>query len=125
MSASSWGCYRRSPEEEHVPATINKYYVRDLAPGLSTVEYLVASGQQGFVISWRNPGEAQGYFDLDTYADAVLQAHQAVVAITSQSAVHLNAACSGGITTAWVPPSDVHSRAMGVHAHPSASSATD
>jgi polyhydroxyalkanoate synthase len=83
-----------------VPPTINKYYVLDLAPGRSVVEYLVASGQQVFVISWRNPDNAQGHFDLDTYAEAVLEARQAVADITGQSAVHLNAACSGGIISA-------------------------
>jgi polyhydroxyalkanoate synthase len=64
------------------------------------VEYLVAAGQQVFIVSWRNPGEAQSHFDLDIYADAVLEARQAVADITGQSAVHLNAACSGGIITA-------------------------
>jgi polyhydroxyalkanoate synthase subunit PhaC len=83
-----------------VPPTINKYYILDLAPGRSMVEYLVASGQQVFVISWRNPDEAQGHFDLDTYADAVLEGRQAVADITRQSAVHLNASCSGGIISA-------------------------
>jgi polyhydroxyalkanoate synthase len=38
-----------------VPPTINKYYIVDLAPGRSLVEYLVDSGLQVFVISWRNP----------------------------------------------------------------------
>jgi polyhydroxyalkanoate synthase len=83
-----------------VPPTINKYYVLDLAPGRSMVEYLVASGQQVFIISWRNPGGEQGHFDLDTYADAVLEARQTVAGITGQGAVHINAACSGGIITA-------------------------
>jgi polyhydroxyalkanoate synthase len=83
-----------------VPPTINKYYILDLAPGRSMVEYLVASGQQVFVMSWRNPDEAQGHFDLDTYADAVIEARQAVAEITGQRAVHLNAACSGGIISA-------------------------
>jgi len=32
------------------------------------IEHLLAEGQQVFVISWRNPDEAQGHFDLDTYA---------------------------------------------------------
>jgi polyhydroxyalkanoate synthase subunit PhaC len=83
-----------------VPPTINKFYVLDLAPGRSMVEYLVGSGQQVFVMSRRNPGEAEGHFDLDTYADAVLEARQTVAEISGQDAVHLNAACSGGIITA-------------------------
>jgi polyhydroxyalkanoate synthase len=83
-----------------VPPTINKYYVLDLAPGRSLVEYFVGAGQQVFVISWRNPGEHQAHFDLDSYADAVLQAREAVAQITGQGAVHLNAACSGGIVSA-------------------------
>jgi polyhydroxyalkanoate synthase len=83
-----------------VPPTINKFYILDLAPGRSMVEYLVASGQQVFVISWRNPGASEGHFDLDTYADAVLEARAAVAKIAGQDAVHVNAACSGGIITA-------------------------
>jgi polyhydroxyalkanoate synthase len=83
-----------------VPPTINKFYVLDLAPGRSMIEYYVAQGQQVFAISWRNPEQAQGHFDLDTYAQAVAEARDAVAAITSQSQVHLAAACSGGIITA-------------------------
>jgi class II poly(R)-hydroxyalkanoic acid synthase len=79
------------------PPTINKYYVLDLAPGRSMIEWLVRQGQQVFTISWRNPGAEQGHFDLDTYAQAVLEARDAVAAITRQPAVHLNGACSGGI----------------------------
>ena len=40
-----------------VPPMINKYYVADLAPGRSMIEHVVASGQQTFAISWRNPDE--------------------------------------------------------------------
>jgi polyhydroxyalkanoate synthase len=83
-----------------VPPTINRYYILDIAAGRSMVEYLVAEGQQVFLISWRNPGAAQGHFDLDTYAEAVLEARDAVADITGQPAVHINAACSGGIITA-------------------------
>jgi poly[(R)-3-hydroxyalkanoate] polymerase subunit PhaC len=85
-----------------VPPTINKYYMLDLAPARSMVEHSVAQGQQVFMISWRNPDEAQAHFDLDTYAQAVLEARAAVAEITGQRAVHLNAACSGGIITAGV-----------------------
>src|SRR5262245_37203690 len=75
------------------PPTINKFYVLDLAPERSMVEWLVRQGQQVFVISWRNPDAEQGHFDLDTYAAAVLEARDAVAAITKQPAVHLNGAC--------------------------------
>jgi polyhydroxyalkanoate synthase subunit PhaC len=83
-----------------IPPTINKFYVLDLAPGRSMIEHYVAQGQQVFAISWRNPEQAQGHFDLDTYAEAVAEARDAVASITSQSRVHLAAACSGGIITA-------------------------
>ena len=38
-----------------VPPMINKYYIVDLAPGRSMVEFLVGQGHQVFVVSWRNP----------------------------------------------------------------------
>jgi polyhydroxyalkanoate synthase subunit PhaC len=83
-----------------VPPTINKYYILDLAPGRSLIEYLVAQGQQVFAISWRNPDQQQGHFDLDTYARAISEARDAVAEISAAEAVHIAAACSGGIITA-------------------------
>jgi len=85
-----------------VPPTINKYYVDDLAPGRSLVEHLVGQGHQVFCISWRNPGVEQSHFDFDTYAQAVLEARDAVAEISKRDAVNLMAACSGGIITAGV-----------------------
>ena len=82
-----------------VPPTINKYYVLDISPGRSMIEYCVGQGHQVFTISWRNPEQAQGHFDLDTYANAVAQARDAAASITEQSRVHLAAACSGGLVT--------------------------
>jgi polyhydroxyalkanoate synthase subunit PhaC len=83
-----------------VPPTINKYYIVDLAPGRSIVEWLVGQGQQVFTISWRNPGPEQGHFDLDTYVEAVAEARDAVAAISGQESVHALGACSGGMITA-------------------------
>jgi polyhydroxyalkanoate synthase len=83
-----------------VPPTINKYYILDLAPGRSLIEYLVAQGQQVFAVSWRNPDQEQGHFDLDTYARAISEARDAVAEISQAGAVHVAAACSGGIVTA-------------------------
>jgi polyhydroxyalkanoate synthase len=83
-----------------VPPTINKYYVMDLAPGRSMVEYFVAQGHQVFMISWRNPNQEQGHFDLDTYAAAVAEAREAVAAIAREASMNMLAVCSGGIIAA-------------------------
>jgi polyhydroxyalkanoate synthase len=81
-----------------VPPQINKYYVFDLAPGKSMIEFLVDSGFQVFAISWRNPGPAQRDWGMDTYASAVLDAIAAVRAITGADDVNLHGACSGAMT---------------------------
>jgi poly[(R)-3-hydroxyalkanoate] polymerase subunit PhaC len=100
--------YRPTTAEVHatplliVPPTINKFYVVDLAPGRSLVEYLVAQGHQVFCISWRNPGPEQSHFDLDTYAQAVIEARAAAAEIAGQDTVNVMAACSGGIISAGV-----------------------
>jgi poly[(R)-3-hydroxyalkanoate] polymerase subunit PhaC len=98
--------YRPSTEQVRelpllfVPPTINKYYILDIAPGRSMAQWLLDQQHQVFMISWRNPDAAAGHFDLDTYAQAVLDARDAVAEITGQAAVNLNAACSGGIVAA-------------------------
>jgi polyhydroxyalkanoate synthase len=83
-----------------VPPTINKYYILDISPGRSMIEHFVGLGQQVFAISWRNPEQAEGHFDLDTYAEAVVEARDAVAAVSGADAVHVAAACSGGLITA-------------------------
>jgi polyhydroxyalkanoate synthase subunit PhaC len=83
-----------------IPPTINKYYIFDLAPGRSIVEYLVNQGHQVFMVSWRNPDREHSYFDFDTYAQAVLEARDAAAEITNQPSVNVVGACSGGILTA-------------------------
>jgi polyhydroxyalkanoate synthase len=83
-----------------VPPTINKYYIMDLAPERSMVEHLLRQGFQVFMVSWRNPEKEHGHFDFDTYADSVLEARTTAAEITKQPAVHVMAACSGGIISA-------------------------
>jgi polyhydroxyalkanoate synthase len=85
-----------------VPPTINKFYVLDLAPGRSLAEYLVGSGQQVFMISWRNPDARYARWDLDAYGQAVLDALDAVSRITQCDQAALTGVCSGGIISAMV-----------------------
>jgi polyhydroxyalkanoate synthase len=83
-----------------VPPQINKFYIFDLSPGKSIVEYLVKSGFQVFVVSWRNPTAAQRDWDMDTYVAALLAAIAAVRDITGAPDVNLHGACSGAMTVA-------------------------
>jgi polyhydroxyalkanoate synthase subunit PhaC len=85
-----------------VPPVINKFYVMDLAPGRSMVEYLAGSGLQVFMISWRNPDARHAKWDLGTYGQAVLDAMDAAARITGSEQTALAGACSGGIIAAMV-----------------------
>ncbi len=83
-----------------VPPVINKYYIVDLAPGRSMVEYFLSQGQQVFTISWRNPDARHRDWDIDVYAAAILEAMDATRSITRSKTVHLQSFCSGGILSA-------------------------
>ena len=83
-----------------VPPQINRYYVLDLAPGRSLVEHLVQSGQQVFLVSWRNPQAENRDWNLDTYLAALVEATDATLEITGGSDLNLLGVCAGGITTA-------------------------
>ena len=85
-----------------VPPVINKYYIVDLAPGRSLVEYLVSAGQQVFMISWRNPDVRHRDWNLDTYGEAILAALAAARDITGADSALLLGLCSGGILAAMV-----------------------
>ena len=49
------------------PPWINKYYVMDLAPGRSFIEWAVLHGHQTFVISYRNPDASMAASRMDDY----------------------------------------------------------
>ncbi len=80
-----------------VPPTINKFYILDLAPGRSLVEYLTGQGFQVFVMSWRNPDARHAAWGMDEYVQAIIDAAGVAAGIRGTDAVHLLAACSGGI----------------------------
>jgi polyhydroxyalkanoate synthase subunit PhaC len=85
-----------------VPPMINKYYIVDLAPGRSMVEFLVSMGHQVFVMSWRNPDARHREWNLDTYGGALVEALDAVRAISGEAKASVCALCSGGIMTSMV-----------------------
>jgi polyhydroxyalkanoate synthase len=83
-----------------VPPVINKFYIMDIAPGRSMIEYFVRQGVQVFAISWRNPSAEDRNWGFDTYGQAILNALEAVEKITQTARTHLQASCSGGILAA-------------------------
>ncbi len=83
-----------------VPPQINKFYILDLAPGRSLVEYLVQQGIQTFVLSWRNPTPAERDWGLETYLRSMLEATEAIREIAASADLNIFGTCSGGITTA-------------------------
>ena len=85
-----------------VPPMINKFYITDLAPGRSMIEYLVSQGHQVFAISWRNPDARHRDWGLDTYGAAVADALGAVRSICQAPQASICALCSGGIASAMV-----------------------
>lgn len=81
-----------------VAPEVNKFYVFDLAPGKSMVEYLVENGFQVFAVSWRNARVEHRDWGMDDYVAALLAATDAIREITGCDDLILHAACSGGMT---------------------------
>jgi polyhydroxyalkanoate synthase len=95
--------YAPSTEEVHerptivVPPPIGRYYFLDLRPGRSFVEYAVSRGLQTFLISWRNPSKDEAEWNIDTYAQRILDAVDSVREITGAENVNVIGFCAGGI----------------------------
>jgi polyhydroxyalkanoate synthase subunit PhaC len=81
-----------------VPPQINKFYVFDLVPEKSIIQYCLKGGLQTFAISWKNPAPSEHGFGIDTYVDALEAAVDAMREITGSADVNIWGSCSGGIT---------------------------
>ncbi len=85
-----------------VPPMINKYYITDLAPGRSMIEYLVSQGHSVYAISWRNPDASHSGWDLDSYGKAVVEAFDTALMVSKAVKGSICALCSGGIVSSMV-----------------------
>ena len=82
------------------PPWINKYYVMDLAPGRSLVEWAVDHGHTVFMISYRNPDESMRAVSMDDYLlSGPVTALDVITEITGSPTVNLLGLCLGGTLT--------------------------
>lgn len=95
--------YEAQTEQVHAvpilcsPPWINKFYLMDLAPGRSFVEWAVQHGHTVFMLSYRNPDAELGETTFDDYLELGPRAALDVVLdITGASSVNLVGLCLGG-----------------------------
>ena len=82
------------------PPWINKYYIMDLAPGRSFVEWAVRHGHTVFAISYRNPDEEHRDVALDDYLlSGPYDALRIIEEITGSKEVNVVGLCLGGTLT--------------------------
>ena len=80
-----------------VSAWIMKYYVLDLTPGQSLVEYLVEHGHTVYCISWKNPGESESQFGMEEYLQLGLrEAIRVMQESHPGTKIHAAGYCLGG-----------------------------
>jgi polyhydroxyalkanoate synthase subunit PhaC len=83
------------------PPWINKYYIMDLAPGRSFVEWAVDHGHTVFAISYHNPDAADRDVRLDDYLlNGPIAALDAMREITGAERANIVGLCLGGTLTA-------------------------
>ncbi|HTS81654.1 MAG TPA: alpha/beta fold hydrolase [Myxococcaceae bacterium] len=79
------------------PPFINKYYIMDLAPGRSFIEWAVKNGHTTFCISYRNPDAGFRDVGLGEYLmEGPMEALRVVKEITGAQKVNVAALCVGG-----------------------------
>jgi polyhydroxyalkanoate synthase subunit PhaC len=83
------------------PPWINKYYIMDLAPGKSLIEWAVQHGHTCFAISYRNPDASMRDLDFEDYLrQGPLDAVRVVKEITGAEEINTLSVCLGGTLTA-------------------------
>ncbi len=83
------------------PPWINKYYIMDLAPGKSLIEWAIQHGHTCFAISYRNPDATMRNLSFEDYLrKGPLDAVRVVREITGAPEVNTLSVCLGGTLTA-------------------------
>jgi len=85
------------------PPWINKYYVMDLAPGRSFLEWAVQHERTVFAISYRNPDPSMSGVTLDDYLiHGPREAMDVIGEITGAQKIDIIGLCLGGALTAML-----------------------
>jgi polyhydroxyalkanoate synthase subunit PhaC len=85
------------------PPWINKYYVMDLAPGRSFLEWAVQHRRTVFAISYRNPDASMSQVTLDDYLiHGPMSALDVIGDITGAAKIDIVGLCLGGALTAML-----------------------
>jgi polyhydroxyalkanoate synthase len=85
------------------PPWINKYYVMDLAPGRSFIEWAVQHHRTVFAISYRNPDASMRGVTLDDYLiQGPQKALDVISDITGSDTIDIVGLCLGGALTAML-----------------------
>jgi polyhydroxyalkanoate synthase len=80
-----------------LPAWIMKYYILDLLPQNSLVNWLTKQGHTVYIVSWRNPDSKDRNLGLeDYYRLGAIAAIDAVSKARPESKIHLMGYCLGG-----------------------------
>ncbi|MEE8059005.1 MAG: alpha/beta fold hydrolase [Pseudomonadales bacterium] len=100
-----------------IPPQINKYYIFDLSPKNSMVQYLLEQGIQVFVISWRVPSKIHRNWNLDTYIEQLENGIDVIRNITGSPDINLVSACAGGLTSMALLGHLTQTNTPWVHSH--------
>jgi len=90
-----------------MPPWMNKFYIMDLRPGNSMMEWLVDQGHTVFMVSWVNPDERLADKGFEDYLlEGPLAALDAIEKATGERQVNVTGYCLGGIllsaAAAWL-----------------------
>ena len=100
--------YKPKTEKVHAipivifPPWINKFYILDLKPQNSLINWLVEQGYTVFVVSWKNPDSSYSNVGMSNYADAYLDVMDKVLEQTGQKKLNAVGYCIAGTTLSMV-----------------------